>query len=123
MRPFGISTLMAGFKTNGAAGLFLTEPSGIHTEWKANAVGNGSKTAFEYLEKNWSENMDVAAATQLALKGLLEVVEPNSKALEVAIMTKDGAKYLTEQELETMVKSIEDAKKAAEEAKEKEKTK
>lgn len=37
-RPFGISTLIAGFNPEGAPALFQTDPSGNYAEWKVSVL-------------------------------------------------------------------------------------
>lgn len=82
MRPFGISTLIIGFDHNeNVPRLFQTEPSGMFSAWKANAIGRSSKTVREFLEKNYKEDMSEEEAIKLAVKSLLEVVQTGAKSM------------------------------------------
>lgn len=109
VRPFGISTLVTGFKNDGTPGLIQTDPSGTYFEWKATAIGRNSKTVQDYLEKNYKDEPENEDATlRLALKALLEVVEAGSKNIEVLIMTKDGPKFMKDEDIEPLVKELDD---------------
>ena len=84
VRPFGISTLIIGFDANDPENkprLYLTEPSGMFSAWKANAIGRSSKTVREFLEKNYKEEeLDTAGTIKLTIKSLLEVVQTGAKS-------------------------------------------
>lgn len=125
VRPFGISTLIIGFDTDGTARLFQTDPSGLFSEWKANAIGRNSKTVLEFLEKKYAEcvtnaDKDVAdeETIKLAVKAMLEVVESSHKNIEITLMYRDtGLKILEEAEVEALVAAVEKEKTEAEEKK------
>ncbi|GAA5798894.1 proteasome subunit alpha type-7 [Helicostylum pulchrum] len=119
VRPFGISTLIVGFD-NKQPKLYTTEPSGIYTAWKANAIGRSSKTVREFLEKNYKDEMNENETIKLAIKSLLEVVQTGAKNIEIAVMTSDSTvKRLEQEEVESVVAEIEKEKEEEAEKKKK----
>ncbi len=91
VRPFGISTLIIGFDANDAKPkLYQTEPSGMYSAWKANAIGRSSKTVREFLEKNHKDELTKEETIKLAIKSLLEVVQTGAKNIEIALMDGHG---------------------------------
>lgn len=114
VRPFGLSTLITGFSPEGKPQLFHTDPSGTYSQWKANATGRNSKSVREWLEKHY-EDFSGDEAIKFTLKALLEVVEPGSKNIEIAVMRspKSGLEILSAETVDAMVKQIEDEKEKA----------
>jgi 20S proteasome subunit alpha 4 len=113
VRPFGLSTLIAGFSPDGAPQLYHTDPSGTYSQWKANAVGRNSKSVREWLEKHFEE-FSGDEAIKFTIKALLEVVEPGSKNIEVGVMRRGtGLEMLSADAVDEIVKLIEDEKNAA----------
>ncbi|KAL8269659.1 hypothetical protein Esti_006414 [Eimeria stiedai] len=115
VRPFGLSTLIAGKDGEGNVALYQTEPSGIFARWKAQALGKNSKTVQEFLEKNYKEDLGEEEALSLALSALTEVVEAGGRNLECAIVGKDKVDFLTEERIFREVEKLEAQKKSAEE--------
>jgi len=109
VRPFGISSLIGGFNNNGKPALYQTDPSGAYFEWKATAIGKNSKTVQDFFEKKYEEDMDEETTLKLALKGLLEVTEASTNNIEVVILKKDGPKWVTDAELEPLLKLLDDS--------------
>lgn len=117
VRPFGISTLIVGHDPHDPKPhLFLTEPSGIYSSWRANAIGRSSKTIREMLEKIYVENMDTHQTIKLAIKSLLQVVSGNK--IELMVMESYGkARMLDEAELKEFVTELDQEKEAEAERK------
>ena len=116
VRPFGLSTLIVGFSPEGKPQLYHTDPSGTYSEWKANATGRNSKAVREWLEKQYAETSG-EETVKLAVRALLELVEPSSKNIEIAVTTKEGTRTMTDEEVDAMVKAIEVEKEEADKAK------
>ncbi|OLL21795.1 putative proteasome subunit alpha type-4 [Neolecta irregularis DAH-3] len=112
VRPFGISTLIIGFDNDeDVPRLYYTEPSGIYSAWKANAIGRSSKTVREFLEKNYTEGMGREEAIKLTVKSLLEVVQTGAGNIEIALMTKGNpVEIMDVEQVEAVVKAIEKEK-------------
>eukprot|EP00041_Stephanoeca_diplocostata_P004548 m.46876 g.46876 ORF g.46876 m.46876 type:complete len:253 (-) comp15185_c0_seq1:459-1217(-) len=109
-RPYGVSCLVVGFDGEKPQ-LFNTDPSGVYSAWKANAIGRSAKTVREYLEKNYSEEVAESRreTEKLAVKALLEVVQSGSKSIELAVMAKGEAlKFLTAEQVDELMKEIDD---------------
>ncbi|EST08270.1 Proteasome, subunit alpha/beta [Kalmanozyma brasiliensis GHG001] len=114
VRPFGISTLIIGFDANDAKPkLYQTEPSGMYSAWKANAIGRSSKTVREFLEKNHKDDLSKDETIKLAIKSLLEVVQTGAKNIEIALMEGHGKVRNVElAEIEKFVEEINAEKEA-----------
>lgn len=118
VRPFGISTLAAGIAPDGAPQLWSTDPSGIYSAWKANAVGRNSKSVLELLEKAYVDGCDERAALKLAVRALLEVVESGAKSIEIGVMRRGGKglAMVAEADVAALVAAVEAEKAAADAA-------
>ncbi|EME43385.1 hypothetical protein DOTSEDRAFT_72703 [Dothistroma septosporum NZE10] len=118
VRPFGISTLIVGYDPGSKEPrLYQTEPSGIYTAWKANAIGRSSKTVREFLERNHKDSMTRAETIELTIKSLLEVVQTGAKNIEIAIMAPGkNVEMLPSDDIEKIVEKINTEKDAAAEA-------
>jgi len=95
VRPFGVSSMLAGFSTDGSPQLYLTDPAGTYSSWKANAIGGRNEKAVrEFLEKNWTAEQTEDEAVRLTIKALMEVVDSGSKNIEIAIMRRDSVVHM-----------------------------
>lgn len=128
VRPFGISTLIAGFDPrDNTPRLYQTEPSGIYSAWTAQTIGRNSKTVREFLEKNYERDQPpetVDDCVKLTIKSLLEVVQTGAKNIEVTVVKpNDEIIALTTEEIGKYVEDIEAEKQKQQEEQEKKKKK
>ncbi|RKO92850.1 nucleophile aminohydrolase, partial [Blyttiomyces helicus] len=74
VRPFGVSLLIAGFDETGPS-LYQVDPSGSFWAWKASAIGKNMINAKTFLEKRYSETMEIEDAVHTAILTLKEGFE------------------------------------------------
>uniref|UniRef100_A0A0A9WNQ7 Proteasome subunit alpha type-2 n=1 Tax=Lygus hesperus TaxID=30085 RepID=A0A0A9WNQ7_LYGHE len=101
VRPFGVSLLIAGYDDEGPQ-LYQADPSGSYWAWKASAIGSKSKASRDFLEKRYSDDIDIEDAIHTALLTLKEDFEGTLTAhnIEVGVIGTDRQfKILTTQEL------------------------
>ena len=120
VRPFGLSTLVAGFNEDGSPHLYTTDPAGVYMAWKANAVGRSDKTVLEYLEKNYTEDIaaDNKLCVKLAIRALQEVVQSGAQNMELVVLEYGKPMTpLSMDELEALVKEVEEDREKTEKTK------
>ncbi|KAJ5081310.1 Proteasome subunit alpha type [Penicillium alfredii] len=114
VRPYGVSLLVAGWdegvepetgeahkdddpeKTPGKTGgirkggpsLYQVDPSGSYYPWKATAIGKHATSAKTFLEKRYTEGMELEDAIHIALLTLKETIEGemNGDTIEIGIV-------------------------------------
>jgi len=91
IRPYGVGLLMAGMD-NSEPRLFETDPSGAIREWKAHAIGRGSRAAEKILQSEYRDGMSKEKAMELAIKAL-RAGEPNISAKNVEIGVVENGKF------------------------------
>jgi len=84
VRPFGTSLLVAGFDSNGPQ-LYQVDPSGSYFAWKASAIGKNMVNAKTFLEKRYSEDMELEDAIHTAILTLKENFDGQISAENIAI--------------------------------------
>lgn len=86
-RPFGVSIILAGNDLNGSH-VFMCDPSGVYTEWKALAIGNQCVTIIEFLEKKLKEGepQNTNDALSLAKAALSELIDVNDETFQYKVL-------------------------------------
>lgn len=113
VRPFGVSSILAGFdSSSGKPLMYQIDPSGTYFSWKANAIGGrNSKSMREFLEKEWKPTLSVDEAVNLCVKTLLEVVDSGAKNMDIVVLQRQGDEQseqtLDDAKLEAVIAAIE----------------
>ena len=113
VRPFGISLIVAGFDEVEGPSIYQVEASGTYYSWKATAMGRGGKEARSYLERTYTDDMDIGDATHTAIKALKSSFEGEltNRNVEIGIIkTSDPEKkfhILSNNEVIDLLKEVE----------------
>ncbi len=109
LRPFGVSTLIAGVDTQGPR-LYETDPTGIYFEYKATVIGEGEPEIEEILGKEYKESMTVQEGLKLAVSALVRVLDKkfNSERLDVAVVSAEDKTFrkLDKQQLDKLLREV-----------------
>lgn len=109
LRPFGVSTLVAGVDSQGPR-LYETDPTGIYFEFKASVIGEGEPEVEEMLNSEYKESMNMEEGLKLGMKGLIKIIgkDFNIKRIDAAyVSTKDKElQHVTKEKLEKLYKEV-----------------
>ncbi|PGH14757.1 hypothetical protein AJ80_05801 [Polytolypa hystricis UAMH7299] len=94
VRPYGVSLLIAGWDDGtggilkGGPSLYQVDPSGSYFPWKATAIGKSATSAKTFLEKRYTEGLELEDAIHIALLTLKETIEGemNGETVEIGIV-------------------------------------
>ncbi|AFM98361.1 proteasome subunit [Encephalitozoon hellem] len=100
-RPFGVSLIIAGFDTEPR--LYSLDPSGSYVSYKARAIGSGHEVVEGILENEYEEYGELDQSLRKALHTLSKVMKDriNKDNVEVAIVSKEGIRFLTPEDIST----------------------
>ncbi|KAH9413871.1 Proteasome subunit alpha type-2 [Dermatophagoides pteronyssinus] len=107
VRPFGVSLLIAGWNDDRPY-LFQCDPSGAYFAWKATALGKNHINGKSFLEKRYSEDLELEDAIQTAILTLKESFEGQMTQdnIEIGICNKNGFKRLSPGEVKDYLATI-----------------
>ena len=102
VRPFGLSLLIAGVDGDGTPRLYQVDPSGTYFAWKATAIGKNYVNAKSFLEKRFTDDMELEDAIHTALLTLREGFEGemNSENIEVGVVRNGKFSVLTPEQIQ-----------------------
>ncbi|WOL10746.1 hypothetical protein Cni_G19505 [Canna indica] len=109
VRPFGVSLLVAGYDDNGPQ-LYQVDPSGSYFSWKASAMGKNVSNAKTFLEKRYTDDMELDDAVHTAILTLKEGFQGqiSGKNIEIGIIGADRKfRVLTPAEIDDYLAEVE----------------
>ncbi|KAM3343469.1 proteasome subunit alpha type-2-A [Capsicum galapagoense] len=109
VRPFGVSLLVAGYDDKGPQ-LYQVDPSGSYFSWKASAMGKNVSNAKTFLEKRYTEELELDDAVHTAILTLKEGFEGqiSGKNIEIGIIGNDKVfRVLTPAEIDDYLQEVE----------------
>jgi 20S proteasome subunit alpha 2 len=109
VRPFGVSLLVAGYDESGPS-LYQVDPSGSYFAWKASAIGKNMVNAKTFLEKRYSDDIELEDAIHTAILTLKEGFDGQISAenIEIGVVGVDRKfRVLTSSEIADYLEEVE----------------
>ena len=113
VRPFGIGLIVAGWDEQDGSQIFQLEASGTFYSWKATTLGKGASTAKGFLEKRYSDDLDIEEAIHTAILTLKDSFEGEltEKNIEIGVIRDSDPnkafKILTQNEIKDYLREVE----------------
>lgn len=82
LRPFGVSLLYAGWDPYYQFQLYLSDPSGNYSGWKATCIGANNGTAQSLLKQEYKEDIKVEDAIGLVMKVMSKTMDSTTLGSE-----------------------------------------
>ncbi len=98
--PLGVQALVGGVDDSGGH-IFALDPLGSTMEERYVSTGSGSPVAYGVLESEWKEHLSVKESIPVVVRAIDSAMKRDSASgdsFDVAIISKDGYKELTEDE-------------------------
>jgi proteasome beta subunit len=98
--PMGVQALIGGVDDSGGH-IFMLDPLGSMMEEKYVSTGSGSPVAYGVLESEWKDTMNVKESVPVVVRAIDSAMKRDSASgdsFDVALITKDGYRELTEDE-------------------------
>jgi 20S proteasome subunit alpha 2 len=85
VRPFGIGMLVGGYDEELGPQIYQIEASGTFYSWKATSMGRGAGQSKQFLEKRYSDDMDIEDAIHTAILTMKDCYEGEMTAKNIEI--------------------------------------
>jgi proteasome beta subunit len=106
--PLIVQLIIGGVDKTGAK-LYSLDPLGSAIEDRVIATGSGSPYAYGVLEDAYKEDMDIDAATKVAVRAIRAALERDAmtgNGIDVIKITKEGAVKLSEEEVNKLIETL-----------------
>ena len=106
--PLIVQLIIGGVDRTGAR-LYSLDPLGSTIEDKVIATGSGSPYAYGVLEDVYKEDMEIDAATKIAVRAIRCALERDAmtgNGIDVIKITKEGAVKLSEEEVNKLIETL-----------------
>ncbi len=83
IRPFGVAIIFGGVNPDGSTAIYVTDPSGSFIKYIAAAIGAKTDSALDFLEKYYSEQMDLEELKVLVTGAILYATRKKESEIDI----------------------------------------